>query len=79
MTHKMGCFDTVMVPCPRCGTRQSFQSKGGDCSLAVFDLEEAPLDVLSDVNRHAPMGCENCGALFDVGPGAKPREIKTPE
>lgn len=63
----MGMFDTVMVPCPRCGALAGFQSKGGDCSLEIYDLENCPKDVLSDVNRHAPAQCENCGTLFEVG------------
>jgi hypothetical protein len=68
----MGCFDSVMVPCPKCGERREFQSKSGDCSLAVYDLEAAPLSVLADVNRHAPLPCGKCGTSFEVGPGARP-------
>ena len=84
----MGMFDTVMVPCPRCGIRAGFQSKGGDCSLAVYDLENCSKNVLSDVNRHAPAKCESCGTLFEVGffPRSVPatsnsesREISTDE
>lgn len=71
----MGCFDTVMVPCPKCGARSEFQSKGGDCILRTFDLENAPTDVLSDVNRHAPGRCDQCGTLFKVGPGARSIEV----
>jgi len=62
----MGMFDTVNVPCPNCETVSGFQSKGGDCSLAQYDLHAAPADVLSDVNRHAPNSCENCETLFKV-------------
>lgn len=62
----MGCFDTVMVPCPKCGTEDQFQSKGGDCLLREYSLAECPDDVLSDVNRHAPNTCEKCGTVFEV-------------
>jgi len=63
----MGIFDSVMVPCPKCGTRAEFQSKGSEDSyLRTFELHEAPDDVLSDVNRHAPARCENCGTMFEV-------------
>jgi hypothetical protein len=62
----MGCFDSVMVPCPRCGTRNEAQSKSGDCLLRVFNLEECPQDVLVDVNRHAPLLCDKCGAAYCV-------------
>jgi len=62
----MGMFDTVNVPCPKCGEISQFQSKGGDCVLAEYELHTAPADVLSDVNRHAPNTCEKCGTQFAV-------------
>jgi hypothetical protein len=62
----MGMFDSVMVPCPSCGERAEFQSKGGDCTLATYELHEAPSDVLSDVNRHAPKECRKCATRFSV-------------
>lgn len=62
----MGMFDTVDVPCPHCGTVKSFQSKGGACLLRNYNLHDAPADVLSDINRHAPYQCEKCGTSFAV-------------
>ena len=63
----MGLYDTVTVPCPTCGKVEYFQSKGSDeCYLRNFTLENAPDDVMSDVNRHAPYSCERCGATFGV-------------
>lgn len=62
----MGMFDEVRVPCPTCGKVELFQSKGGRCVLAVYDLDEAPEDVLSDIGRHGPMKCEECGTTFEV-------------
>lgn len=61
----MGCFDSVLVPCPRCGRKNEFQSKSGRCCLDVYELADAPSDVLKDVNRHAPCECE-CGCLYKV-------------
>lgn len=61
----MGCFDEVIVPCPKCGATHEFQSKGGDCSFNTYTLKDAPKDVMSDVNRHAPVLC-TCGALIKV-------------
>src|SRR4051812_14264127 len=63
----MGCFDSVMVPCPDCKRPLEFQSKSGDCSLSSYTLEDAPADVMTDVNRHAPICCE-CGAAVVVDP-----------
>lgn len=62
----MGCYDTVMVPCPTCGNREPFQTKSGECLLREYDLEKAPMEVLWDVNRHAPYDCSACGAKFWV-------------
>lgn len=62
----MGMFDTVFVPCPSCGTKVACQSKGGDCFLAEYTLEDCPQDVLGDINRHAPHFCDECGAQFMV-------------
>jgi len=62
----MGMFDTVKVPCPQCGAYSEFQSKGGDCGLHYYSLDNAPDDVMKDVNRHAPNTCESCGTIFEV-------------
>ena len=62
----MGMFDSVKVPCPKCGELYEAQSKGGDCLLRTYSLDEAPADVLSDVNRHAPFRCDICECYFVV-------------
>lgn len=62
---KMEVYDTVMVPCPVCGKKFGAQSKSGDCSLAEYELKDAPQDVLQDINRHAPFYC-GCGTVFEV-------------
>ena len=62
----MGGFDTVEIRCPSCGKVKEVQSKGGECYGAKYKLAEAPANVLSDVNRHAPFECEKCGNVFEV-------------
>jgi ribosomal protein L37E len=62
----MGMYDSVMVPCPRCGERSEFQSKSGDCTLATYSINDAPADVLQGVNRHSPNVCKKCGVAFCV-------------
>jgi len=62
----MGCYDTVLVPCPDCGEEADFQSKSGDCILNTYTLKSAPADVLVDVNRHAPVECFFCSLHFSV-------------
>ena len=75
----MGMFDTVMVPCPVCGTTAPFQSKGGDCLLTEYTLENAPADVLSDVNRHAPALCMKCATQFKVKLQISARSVQIEE
>lgn len=62
----MGCYDTVLVPCPKCGEKYPAQSKSGDCVLGEYEMNECPEDVMWDVNRHAPFTCEKCGTVFYV-------------
>lgn len=62
----MGLYDTVIVPCPQCSTNYYVQSKGGECLMREFNLDNAPDDVMSDINRHAPFVCKNCGVSFEV-------------
>ena len=68
----MGLYDTIAVPCPKCGELYPAQSKSGACEMKDYELDKAPSDVLADVNRHAPFECE-CGAVFEVLEG-KPVE-----
>ena len=62
----MGVYDTVLVPCPKCGQLCEAQSKSGDCLCRTYTLDEAPSNVLENVNRHAPFECHKCGTYFYV-------------
>lgn len=74
----MGMFDTVTVPCPTCGERREFQSKSGECKLETYTLDDAPDDVLLDVNRHSPLRCHVCGTRYSVEiRGSRPRRTLT--
>lgn len=67
--ERMGLFDVVLVPCPKCGKKYPAQSKGADMPmLECYELDDVPPQVLSDVNRHAPFTCddEGCGTEFTV-------------
>lgn len=61
-------FDSVMVPCPKCGEANEFQSKSGDCTLEVYSLKDVPENVMSDINRHAPITCWRCNTSYFVNP-----------
>lgn len=62
----MGSYDRVYVPCPKCCVINELQSKGGSCEFKCYSLQNAPVDVLSDVNRHGNTTCKKCGAIFTV-------------
>jgi len=75
----MGMYDTIMVACPKCGERNAFQTKGGDCLLDCWPMEDAPKDALENVNRHAPSPCEECGATLDFDmSGERPVALLSP-
>jgi predicted RNA-binding Zn-ribbon protein involved in translation (DUF1610 family) len=62
----MGMYDSVLVNCPNCGNANEFISRGGECLLDVYTLEDCPDDVLSNVNRHAPQKCIHCKVNYEV-------------
>ena len=45
----MGMFDSLMVPCPKCGAKVEFQSKAGDCVMAEYTMGECPNVILADL------------------------------
>jgi hypothetical protein len=61
----MGVFDSVLVSCPKCSTLNVVQSKSGPCRLDYYHLDEAPVEVLADINRH-PVSCIDCGTPYHV-------------
>jgi peptide subunit release factor 1 (eRF1) len=61
----MGMFDSVWVKCPKCGEENEFQSKGGECNLSNYNLDDCPNDVMDNINRHSPIECE-CGCKYGV-------------
>lgn len=57
----MGVYNTIMIPCPKCGKEIECQTKSGDCCLANYTLENAPDQDILDVNRHNPTDCYHEG------------------
>lgn len=54
----MGMFDEVSFDCTRCGSKITGQSKGGECKLRQYDIADAPIEVLVDLDY---LECNNCG------------------
>jgi phage FluMu protein Com len=64
----MGMFDTVHLPCPRCKTVNSIQSKGGDSVLAEYHgLDNTPSDVLGGLlPAYKVISCSECNSKYRV-------------
>ena len=61
----MGSFNTVLVPCPDCGTEESVQSKGGDCSLKTRMLRSADNADVAYIEDQK-FTCSGCGIVFQI-------------
>lgn len=62
----MGVYDTIIAKCPECGAKNYYQTKGGACVSADYNIDDAPDDVMCDANRHTPQNCEGCEKLLVV-------------
>jgi len=66
----MGMFDTVLVPCPKCGHLEEAQTKSGARILGYYDWpaegakNPAPPDVMPGIDTHYK--CLGCGVKFQV-------------
>jgi hypothetical protein len=64
----MGMFDTTTLHCPKCGTGNQIQSKGGDCVLAEYErFEQTPIDVLAGLlEANKVITCTHCDTPYRV-------------
>ena len=63
----MGMYDTINIPCPKCGATVDIQSKGGDCLLRNFTTDTAPVDVILGLKNHGYLDqCDKCGVYLKV-------------
>lgn len=60
----MGLYDSVWIPCPRCGHEVEFQSKAGRCEMAEYTLATVPPSIAGDVSDDVSQ-CE-CGASVKI-------------
>jgi hypothetical protein len=60
----MGMFDTINITCPMCKETIEEQTKSGECMLDTYELENAPLAVLSGVL--GSVFCYHCKANLVV-------------
>lgn len=72
----MGMFDSVYVPCPECGHRNEFQTKGmPDPYMNTFEPDQVPLMaaayIVTDDSDKVPddpylIVCEGCEAQLEL-------------
>ena len=74
----MGCYETIEVPCPKCGEIEYAQSKSGPCVMTNYKLNNVPVDVLQGINRHAPFKCHKCHTYFHVEFSIAPLALVSP-
>jgi hypothetical protein len=55
----MGLFDSVWADC-ECGEDLEFQSKAGACELLNYKPDEAPKEIVDDLNGQVRI-CPSCG------------------
>lgn len=60
----MGMYDTVIIPCPKCGAPVGIQSKTGECLLGQFNVDTAPEAVLSGLDHDYLDQCDKCQAYL---------------
>ena len=56
----MGMFDRVWIKCPECKEDIEFQSKGGECCLADYDITNIPPAIAGDIDGDVSL-CHSCG------------------
>lgn len=58
-----GMYDEVRVRC-LCGGYATFQSKAGECILAMYDVDEVPAAIAADLNGEVSE-CERCSKVCE--------------
>lgn len=61
----MGLFDTVMVPCPKCGHREEGQTKWGLGRMRVVNMEDADPSEVAFLDGYV-FTCARCGCKFKL-------------
>lgn len=69
----MGCYNTIVIPCPECGTTHEFQTKSGSCGMKTYHISNVPLEDFAGIVGDS-VECEKCGTVFGVPEETKPRQ-----
>jgi len=60
----MGSYDIILVPCPKCNTRNSFQTKTGVGLYEDYNIKSAPVTLLSGITRDQIVTCVQCDTRY---------------
>jgi len=69
----MGCFDSVMIACPHCGSITEVQSKAGRCTMRNYHGAAVPIEIAVALNDTADV-CAHCNQPFVIH-AATPRYV----
>lgn len=62
----MGMYDTLHVVCPHCHTMTAVQSKGGDCLLKNYSIDNCPAKILTDIAGTGALYCDECSRKYRI-------------
>ena len=61
----MGAYNTILVPCPKCGDEVEFQTKSGSCDYQSYKLNLAPIEDVTGIKGEIEE-CPNCRSRVTV-------------
>jgi len=67
----MGCFDSLLVKCKKCGEELEFQSKADECWQREFTLSTCPPKIIVDLDGEI-QECGNCGTQIKLVLATRP-------
>jgi len=61
----MGCFDTVIIECPKCHKEFEEQSKADKCNLRHYRLHNVPMTIAGELAESGAT-CPHCETRLDI-------------
>lgn len=62
----MSSFNTILIPCPKCGNNTPVQTKAGSCNMETKYVFMASLSELENIAAD-PIFCANCKIKLGIG------------
>lgn len=61
----MGCYDTVVGKCPKCGSPVKIQSKAGRCDLIDYNQDSVPMAIARNIEGDL-VCCKTCSTDIEI-------------